>query len=244
MSVLNPPDNNYVAETDPLDSRHRLPQATGDTIAVQTNSAIVDANRLASRFFEDANKPEVRRRFSAEGHAEVLSAYEAKLAADLDDRVAQHDAHVAELAAEVEREKAAQTPNLDFAGEIRVDRAQRAYERQWDKAEGVGKLAYQVAESITNAKTPEERNALLQLAPGYLESRGVPAEFLDKVVEQTAPELAAKQAALRNAQRQQQIIRSNRATLGRSLAEHRAAHPKTLVDVGAAYDDRYRNDGT
>jgi hypothetical protein len=239
MSIINTTDPHVNAD-DPLDIRHRRPQATGETVAEQANSAIIEANRLAARFFEDASKPEVRKRFSDEGHADELRKYEAALAADVDARIAQHEQHVAQLAQEVEREKAALTPALDVGGELRIDREWKKHETSFAKHAG-GKLAYQVQEAITNAQTPEERNALLQMAPSYLEARGVPSGFIDKAVKQVAPAVAAKQAALRDAQREQLILRSNRATLGRALAEHRTAHPKTLVDINAAYSDRSRS---
>lgn len=241
MSIHDPTDQ-HVSGDDPLDIRHRRPTASGDTPAEQANSAIIDANRLAAKFFEQASRPEVRKRFSDEGYVDELSKYEAQLAADLDARVAQHDQRVEQLAQEVEREKDALTPQLDTAGELRVDREWRKHEHNFAKHEG-GKLAYQVQEAITNAQTAEERNALVQMAPSYLESRGVPSSFLDKTVEQVAPELAAKQAALRDAQREQQVIRHNRGTFGRALAEHRPAHPKTLVEIDAGYGDRFRGRG-
>ena len=163
MSVINTTDQ-HVSGHDPLDIRAPTPTASGETPAEQANSSILDANRLAAKFFEQASRPEVRKRFSDEGYVDELSKFEAQLAADLDARVAQHDQRVEQLAQEVEREKKSLTPQLDTAGELRVDREWRKHEHNFAKHEG-GKLAYQVQEAITKARPRRNRTRFSRWPP-------------------------------------------------------------------------------
>ncbi|HTX94011.1 MAG TPA: hypothetical protein VME67_03720 [Mycobacterium sp.] len=242
MGIINEHHTPDFSDNDPLDIANRRIRATGDTAAQRANSAIVDANAKAAKFFEDAKRPEIQRLYTPEGIADLAKKYEAQVGAEMDRYVAEHDKQVAQLEKAVEAERASYTAPKDEAAERRIDRHIAAHRDSFAQLDGAGLVA-KVQQALTNAADPEERSALLQMAPSYLESRGLPSEFINRTVAQVAPELAEKEAALREARREAQIVRANRGAVGRAVAERKAAPKGVLVSIDAPYADRRRTSG-
>lgn len=166
-------------------------------------------------------------RMNAEQHRAHLAAFRESDAAKSVDT---HAASVTALrdAAVAERDRVRQSPTRpgDTATELRHTRTWDGEKAKFDaiKDGGVGAA---VRRSI-KAADREQLSVLLERLPGYLESRGQPAEYLDAAVAEVVPELAEAQRAARQAERDCQVINHNATTLRSGFASgHVPAH---LVD--------------
>jgi hypothetical protein len=220
-----------------VDDVYARANAQGETLAEQVNSAITNTNSLLGRYVDNVRKDE--RHYSAEGLDAQLGQFaNTQAAKDVDEYERRFDAHVDQLAANLEAAKRALTPNLDTAGELRASRAWDRHRQALSAKEGTGQLAHAAAQAVQNASTPEERNVLLQELPSFLESHGVPSGFLDQATAQVAPELAEAQAKLAKGQRAQMRIKHNARAVRQAIDNHRPAHPGVLVGLGDDDPDR------
>jgi hypothetical protein len=207
--IGNPNGNTQISP--PSGGRQSQPVEThvsvqGDTEAAQANAAITNANAQLARHADNVRRNE--HLYSAEGVKAELDEFASSPAVrTVDEYVKSHDAHVAELAANVDNVRRSLSPEGDTAAELRATRAWDRHRRTLDTQDS-GKVPSVVMRTIETAP-PAERAVLLQELPGYLESRGMPTEIVDATAERVIPELAAAKAELRAAEREQQIINRN-----------------------------------
>lgn len=146
-------------------------------------------------------------------HAEVMS--ELRRTFENTDAAVALDAHEAaverQLAAARERKQqvrdAMTTAGQDTASELRSGRAWDRTRRTLD-AKSDGAVVSAVADAFRHAR-PGELPVLAEEVTPYLESRGVPTEFVDDLIAQADPEYAAACADVRLAEKQYAVCKWN-----------------------------------
>ena len=168
--------------------------------------------------------------YSQDGLAMQLKRFgETPEARALDEAEAMADQRVAELAEEAEQAR------RDLAKEpdpVQSTRIWSRHQRIWDNKTGP-ELVGAVQKSIASA-TPEELGVLMNETEPYLESRGLPTTIVEPVLEQAAPEYAAKKARAAKAEKARQIQRDNLRKVRQGIAA--GAAPKTPLLRPDTYD--------
>jgi hypothetical protein len=195
----------------------------GDSVAAVAVNHIDATNRVFGQYVAECNR--TASQYTPEGQQARLQAFQNTEAfKGIDAHVAAVDSHIEQLEQQREAVRRSLAPEWGSTGE--GDRA-RAWNRNkaiFDSSEG-GKLASRVQQAIANAE-PAERAVLIEEAPAYLESRGLPASFIEPTVAQVAPQLAAVDAELKRARIDQQKVKYNANTVKNAVA---AGRPATTV---------------
>jgi hypothetical protein len=194
--------------------------AQGSTLDEQANSAIQNANTQLGYHVDNVRQAE--HLYSPEGVEAQLREFAGTPAAKaVDEYEKRYDEQVGELAANVDNVRRSLTPELDTAGELRASRSWDRLRRSLDSVAD-GKVALTVKRAIETAGDAE-RGVLLQELPSYVESRGVPSDFIEETVTRVVPELATAQAELDKAKRKQAVIKYNASAVRKGIASGRPA---------------------
>jgi membrane-bound lytic murein transglycosylase len=168
--------------------------------------------------------------YSEQGRAKVIESYaNTEAARDAVAAVDEVQAHRDQLAARVEQERAALATGTDSGEQIA---AQRQWERdraQLEARGNVGKVHATAANMIRNA-SPAQVKVLAEELPGYLAAKGHPAAWVNDALAQAAPDYAAAQHDLADADRKLIKLRHNLNVTARAYSTHKPVNPDLLVD--------------
>lgn len=150
-------------------------------------------------------KTELRRTFENTGAAAALDVHEAAI-----------ERQLAEAKARKSQVRGAMTTTgHDAASELRDTRTWNRTRRTLD-AKDNGAVVSAVADVFRHAR-PSELPVLAEEVTPYLESRGVPTEFVDDLIAQADPEYAAACADVRLAEKQHAVCRWNAEKLRKEI---------------------------
>jgi hypothetical protein len=123
----------------------------------------------------------------------------------------------------------------DAAQESRNTRTWDRERRKLDAAPDAGHLIASARQALESATRPE-LGVLLQEFPSYLESHDVPTDWINPVVAQTVPEIAAAQQQAQRAQQAATVVHYDTAALRTGI--QKGSPPSQLVDPTRFDPDR------
>src|SRR5262249_41212261 len=122
--------------------------------------------------------------------------------------------------------KAMNPRNGDTASELRAQRDWERHRGVFDGQDG-GKLAAAAQQALSHTEADELGTLAVEL-PAYLQSRGLPADWLEPALAQANPALGAARRELAKRSRQRTIVSYNAAALRNGIRTGHAVH--ALVD--------------
>ncbi|MBZ4581103.1 hypothetical protein [Mycobacterium avium] len=202
-------------------------RVSGETPVAQSYSAITNANEQLGRYVEQVEKS--KDRYTPEGLAEQLSAFAntdaARAVEEYTQRVTER-VEQAQAAVDEARGKLVTSP--DVASQLAAQRLWDRQRRLLDALDG-GALASTASAALKSAD-PAALATLVEELPSYVQSRGVPVDFLEPVIESVAPELGKARRELSRARQAETITKHNSRVVREAIQHGRPAAPGTLAD--------------
>jgi hypothetical protein len=167
-----------------------------DTVAQQVFRGITSVNQRLAEHRAASFGPRLTEQTQREKLAEFAASESANA---LPVFAALADQLVAEKQAAYDETFKSLTPVGDTAAELR---AQRTWNREQSKLEALsseGERAAAVRSTIENCSDPATLAVLIEVAPSYLQAKGIDTDWLPAVVAQRIPELAQTKTTLESA---------------------------------------------
>jgi hypothetical protein len=184
------------------------------SVVEQAHAAFTNAKTAFEKFLNDVP----REHYSADGlTAQIKKFGDTDAARAVDAAVANVRDRADKATAQVEKIRRDLSPNGDTAAELRATRFWNRTKAVLDTAkEG----AFGAAQKLIANADREQLGTLLQQLPSYLQTRGLPSDWIETAVGQVVPEYA--QAAKQHQKAQQAL----------TIAEYNAKSLRTSFDKG------------
>lgn len=235
MSIGGVPVPDYLPGHAEPPRQPATPQPQPQTVVGQAFAAIANASKA---FGDTVAEVAANRDLNEQGQLNALAAFaQTPIAKSVDVAEQVVADREAQAQAQYDSARAALVKPLDAAGETRATRYRDRLERELDSAKRPGspRTPIAVAQDAVRDATAEQLSVVVAELPSLLGQHGVPAgAWLDQLLREKLPELAAAQQELQTAQRGRQTISTAANMVRNAITKGHPVPPEVLDSLDPA----------
>lgn len=207
------------ADTTPRDA------ATNSTVVEEAHRSMVGAASDFAKHVDEVHRE--RHHLSEPGYRARIAAFtKTQPAAAVEDAVSQVQKRAEEAAKLVDQLRRDMSVPKDAAAEMRAGRVWSRAQRVLDNSRSAKVVS--AAKNLLADADPADLAVLCDELSPYLQSRGLPSEWLEGALGEVVPEYGAARTRLTKAQQARTVVEYNAKMLRKSFTEGRL--PATLAD--------------